>query len=144
MGLVIASFGFGISLIMFQTGSMSPTIPAGSLAVVREIPAREIRVGDVMTIDRDNALPITHRVTSVSPDQGEFRSLTMRGDANTSDDPVAYVVDTGRIAMWSMPGLASVVVWFSNPLVLGSLSISMALLVTWAFWPRARDRKIAA
>jgi signal peptidase len=138
IGLVVVSLGFGISLIMFKTGSMSPTIPAGSLAVVKEIPASDIRVGDVMTLDRENQLPISHRVTSVSGDGDTFRSLTMRGDANNTDDPVVYVVDKGRIVLWSMPGLASVVVWFSNPIVLGALTLAMAFLVTWAFWPRTR------
>ena len=38
----IAAFALNISLIMFKTGSMSPTIPTGSLAVVRQIPASDI------------------------------------------------------------------------------------------------------
>jgi signal peptidase len=29
-------------------------------------------------------------------------------------------------------------VWFSNPWVLGSLTLALTALVTWAFWPRAR------
>jgi signal peptidase len=37
--VVIAALGFHITLIMFKTGSMEPTIPTGSLAVVHEIPA---------------------------------------------------------------------------------------------------------
>ena len=38
---VVLAVAFNITLILFKTGSMSPTIPAGSLAVVREIPAAE-------------------------------------------------------------------------------------------------------
>ena len=63
---VIAALAFNITLIMFKTGSMSPTIPAGSLSVVKEIPAADINVGDVVTVDRTGKLPVTHRVTSVS------------------------------------------------------------------------------
>ena len=48
----IAAFALNISLIMFKTGSMSPTIPTGSLAVVRQIPASDIKVGDVTTVSR--------------------------------------------------------------------------------------------
>ena len=58
---VVAATFFDITLIMFKTGSMSPTIPAGSVAVVREIPASEAAVGDVVTVDRTDLLPITHR-----------------------------------------------------------------------------------
>ncbi|MCB8909926.1 S26 family signal peptidase [Rhodococcus rhodochrous] len=48
IGLVIAAFFFNISLILFKTGSMSPTIPQGSMSVVQRISADEIRVGDVV------------------------------------------------------------------------------------------------
>lgn len=133
--LVILAFVFNISLIMFKTGSMSPTIPAGSLAIVQEIAAPDIRVDDVITVDREDALPVTHRVTSVSG-TGESRTITMRGDANESEDPAPYTVTEARRVLYSIPGLAKVIVWFSNPWVLGGLTIGAAGLVTWAFWPK--------
>ncbi|MEJ6488170.1 signal peptidase I [Leucobacter sp. USCH14] len=135
--LVVLSAFFSISLIMFKTGSMSPTIPAGSVAVVREIPASQIEVGDVLTVDRPGELPVTHRVTSVDG-EGESRTITMRGDANDAEDPLPYTVTEARIVMLSVPHLAKVVVWFSNPWVLGALTLSASVLVTWAFWPRQR------
>ncbi|WP_312170785.1 S26 family signal peptidase, partial [Microbacterium sp.] len=52
MVLVILALTANITLIMFRTGSMSPTIPAGSVAVVQRIPASAIEVGDVVTVDR--------------------------------------------------------------------------------------------
>ena len=135
--LVGLAFFFNVTLMMFKTGSMSPTIPAGSVALVREIPASEIQIGDVVTVARPNALPVTHRVTSVSPGPGsDERTITMRGDANAADDPAPYTVATVRIVMGSLPGLASVIVSFSNPMVLGVISLAVAGLVTWSFWPR--------
>ncbi|WP_440312066.1 signal peptidase I [Leucobacter chromiireducens] len=134
--LVALSGFFGISIIMFKTGSMSPSIPAGSLAIVRQIPADAIHVGDVVTVDRAGMLPVTHRVTSVSG-EGPSRTITMRGDANDVDDPSPYDVTQVRVVMGAVPGLARVVVWFSHPAVLGALTIAAATLVTWAFWPRA-------
>ena len=134
--LVIAASVFHITLIMFKTGSMSPTIPAGSLAVVKEIPASEARVGDVVTVSRTGELPITHRVTSATA-QGEGTVIiTMKGDANDFEDPAPYVVDTVRIVVFSVPGLASLVIAVSNPFVLGGITLAAALLVSWAFWPR--------
>ncbi len=64
--VVLAAVFFNVTLIMFKTGSMEPTIPTGSLAVVQEIPASEVAVGDIVTVDRPGQLPVTHRVTSVS------------------------------------------------------------------------------
>src|SRR5699024_11365969 len=55
--LAVLAVVFDIGLIMFRTGSMSPTIPAGSVAVVRQIDAEQIEVGDVVTVDRPGALP---------------------------------------------------------------------------------------
>lgn len=52
IGAVIAAYFFGINIMMFKTGSMSPDIPAGSVALVREIPAAEAEVGDVVTVER--------------------------------------------------------------------------------------------
>jgi signal peptidase len=132
---VVAAAIFHVTLIMFKTGSMQPTIPTGSLAVVHEIPASEVRVGDIVTVDRPGLLPVTHRVTAISG-AGDRRALTLKGDANPVDDPAPYDVDTVRIVWAWVPGWAGVVVWFSNPLVLGALTVGTAGLVTWAFWPR--------
>lgn len=133
--LVIAALAFDVTLIMFRTGSMSPTIPAGSLAVVQQVPATSVEVGDVVTVERPGQLPVTHRITSVQA-SGQQSTITMRGDANDTDDPEPYTVSTVRRVLWSMPGLARVVQWFGNPYVLGGITVAASLLVTWAFWPR--------
>jgi len=135
--LVIMAFSGGYSLIMFKTGSMSPTIPAGSVALVQKIPASDIAVGDVVTVDREDALPITHRVVTVEPgDAADARTITMKGDANDVEDPAPYTVADVRIVRGSVPGLATVIVWFGSPWVLGGVTIGASLLVVWAFWPR--------
>lgn len=147
IALVILAFAFNISLIMFKTGSMSPTIPAGSVALVREIPASEIQVGDVVTVARADALPVTHRVTSVDDaGDGESRTITMRGDANEAADPHPYTVTEVRRVLFSIPGVAHVIVAFSHPLVLGALTVGATVLVTWAFWPKQarRERPVAS
>jgi signal peptidase len=134
--VVIAALVFHVTLIMFKTGSMEPTIPTGSLAVVHEIPADQARVGDIVTVDRHGQLPVTHRVTSVTPAASGATRITLRGDANPTDDAAPYVVKTVRVVWTWVPGWARVVVWFSNPLVLAVLAIGATTLVTWAFWPR--------
>lgn len=138
--LVVVALAFDITLIMFRTGSMSPAIPAGSVAVVRAIPAAEVRTGDVVTVDRPGDLPITHRVTSVTATGGSERSITMRGDANTSDDPAPYAVHTVRRVLWSVPGLAPVIVRLSEPPVLAGITLTVAGLVTWGSWPPPTGR----
>ena len=59
-----------------------------------------------------------------------------KGDANADPDPIDYTKESVRLVMWSIPGLANVIVWFQNPFVLGIITLGAASLVTWAFWPR--------
>lgn len=146
IALVLASWAFGLSLMLFKTGSMSPTIPAGALAVVREIPASDIAVGDVVTVERgEGELPVTHRVTAITgadPATGEV-TFTMRGDANAMDDPEPYTATDVRRVLVSVPRAAHVIQWFGDPLVLGGLTLGAATLVTWAFWPRRSEEASA-
>lgn len=137
IALTLAALLFHVTLIMFKTGSMSPTIPAGSLALVREIPASDAKVGDVVTVDRPDQLPVTHRVVATEPGVGGQTILTLRGDANPVDDPAPYTVSTVRIVMASVPGLAVAVVAMSNPWALGAVTVVVASFITWYFWPRS-------
>src|SRR5699024_7878428 len=118
VALVILAVSMIISLIMFLTGSMSPEIPADSVAVVKENSADEVRVGDVITVDRDEGqLPVTHRVLEVRPQTPGEALVQMQGDANPSPDPGLYRVETARKVLWSVPELAKVIVWFGSPWV---------------------------
>ncbi|MGO1411413.1 MAG: signal peptidase I [Microbacterium sp.] len=143
--LVILAYTANITLIMFRTGSMEPTIPAGSVAVVQQVDAAAVSVGDVVTVDRAGELPITHRVTSVAAGaSADERVITMRGDANDVEDPAPYDVKTVRTVLFSVPGLAQVIVAMSNPLVLGGITIAATVLVVWAFWPRETKQEDAS
>lgn len=145
IALVIAANLFQVSLIMFKTGSMAPAIPTGSLAIVREIPAGEVKIGDVVTVDRgEGLLPITHRVVTTSPGANGIVTLTLKGDANTAIDPAPYDVSKVRIVLASIPGLAYAVAAFSSPGVLGITSLLVSVLVTAAFWPRRAATVVAS
>lgn len=138
MVLVIVAFTANITLIMFRTGSMAPTIPAGSVAVVQSVAASDVQIGDVVTVDRAGDLPVTHRITSIAPGaSADERVITMRGDANAADDPYPYAVQTVRVVLFSIPGIATVIVAMGNPYVLGGLTLGATALVVWAFWPRS-------
>ncbi|MFH5879302.1 signal peptidase I [Arthrobacter sp. NA-172] len=115
---------------------MSPAIPSGSLAIVREVPASDVRIGDVVTVERPGRLPVTHRVTSVRAAVGGKTVLTLKGDANPVEDPAPYTVSTVRTVLYSVPDLAYVVAAASNPWVLGSMTVAVSALVTWVLWPR--------
>ena len=142
IALVVLGVLFDVAIMMFRTGSMSPTIPTGSIALVHEIPATEMDEGDVVTVDRgDSTLPVTHRVTKIidTDEATGVVTFTMRGDANETDDPHPYAESEVSRVLFSVPGVAPVIQWFSNPAVLGGLTLGASALVVWAFWPRKDD-----
>lgn len=138
--LAIAAALFDVRIVMFRTGSMSPTIPAGSAAVVHGIPSADIRVGDVVMVEREGQLPVTHRVVGIDriPGADHARSIRMRGDANAVDDPMPYEVTEVRRVVLAMPGVAPVLVALGSPWVMGALTIAATALIVVVFWPRRR------
>ena len=140
IALVLLAYFLDVTLIMFRTGSMEPTIPAGSVAVVQRVGADELAVGDVVTVDREGLLPVTHRITGIAGGEAsEERVITMRGDANAQDDPHPYTLSSARRVLFSVPGMAPVIASLGDPLVLGGLTLGATILVVWAFWPRRTD-----
>lgn len=142
VGAVIAAYFFGINIMMFKTGSMSPGIPAGSVALVREIPAAEAEIGDVITVDRPGQLPITHRVISNEPDPENSphgRIIEMKGDDNPLPDPFPFRVSEVKLLFWSQPEWGHLFVRLADPKTLGLVTILAGVIVTWAFWPRGGE-----
>ncbi|WP_235839474.1 S24/S26 family peptidase [Corynebacterium urinipleomorphum] len=135
---VSAAFLFDVRIMVFKTGSMGPEIPAGSVALVRMIPAEEAAVGDITTVYRENHLPITHRVISTEPDPDNpnGRIIEMQGDANDSPDIAPYKVEEVGKLFWSAPGLGKVVARLSDPRVMLAIALAAGFIVGWAFWPR--------
>ena len=138
----IATLFFGFSLVTFATGSMAPTIPAGSLALVRQVPASELEVGQVVTLQRGGErLPITHRITGIEPDPNvpNGRIVSMQGDANTIPDLFPYHVKTGKVVLGSIAGGQAVSDAMGSPVTLVVVTIGAGALVLWAFWPRTQQ-----
>lgn len=140
---LVMSAALGLSIIVFVTGSMAPSLPTGSAAVVREIPASELAIGDVVTVPRpDSATPVTHRVVAIDavPGNTPARSLVLRGDANTIDDPEPYVVEEVRRVIVGAPGAGWVVIAAKTPAAMAGITLVVAAAVAWALWPAPAPR----
>ncbi|MFL2001805.1 MULTISPECIES: signal peptidase I [unclassified Microbacterium] len=140
---LVASAALGLSIIVFVTGSMGPSLPTGSAAVVREVAASELAVGDIVTVPRPNSTaPVTHRVVAIDgvPGNAQARSLVLRGDANTIDDPDPYIVEDVRRVMVGAPGAGWVVIAAKTPAAMGGITLVVAAAVAWALWPAPASR----
>lgn len=138
---LLASTLFGLQLIIFTSGSMSPTMPTGTAAIAQPITAEQIEVGDVIKVDRDGRLPVTHRVVSVETDPAVDGGVivVLKGDANATNDPSPYNVTEAVRIVFPIPGLGTVVEKARTPMYLGGATVVVALLVLWAFWPARKE-----
>lgn len=75
---------FGYRAFYVSSGSMTPTIPVGSLILVKETDPEDIKEKDIITYEDSNKTVVTHRVIEI--DQYD-QSFVTQGDANESEDP---------------------------------------------------------
>jgi signal peptidase I len=87
---------FGLESQIVVSGSMNPAMAVGSVAMTREVDARSISPGDIVSFrHRGVSETTTHRVVDVKT-QGSQVMFTTKGDANDTPDPEPVVVD-GKI-----------------------------------------------
>lgn len=139
----VASQLLGLSVIVFRTGSMAPTLPQGAAAVSTPVSAEELRIGDVITVQRSGeALPVTHRIISIDPVAGEpdQRSVVLQGDDNATPDQQPYVVSETDRVLFGVPGAGAALVALQTPVALGAMTLALAGIIAWGQWP-ARERE---
>lgn len=92
------------------TSSMEPTLPPGTLVVVKPVAAADIRVGDVVTYQIRSGRPevISHRVIAITHSTTGGLAFTTKGDNNAKADP-PVIADQVRGEVWySIPLLGYV------------------------------------
>ncbi|WP_156794859.1 signal peptidase I [Curtobacterium sp. BH-2-1-1] len=118
--LIVVPKATGSTPLTVLTQSMDPTLPPGTLLVVRPTPVEDIRIGDVVTYQITSGQPavISHRVVSVASSSDGSRTFTLKGDNNALADPEPVMAAQVRGVVWySLPDIGLV-----NQLVNGSRS----------------------
>lgn len=136
-----ASAVWGLGIIVFVTGSMSPSLPTGAAAITRTVDAADLAVGDVVTVRRPgNGAQVTHRIVAIAPVVGspQARSLTLRGDANSAADLQPYVVTSAPRVLIGAPAAGWFVIGAKSPGVMLGGAVLIAFVVSWALWPTTR------
>ena len=119
LGLLAVAAGiavtvFGCSLLVFRSGSMSPEIDTGALALARPVAATELEPGDIVNVRASDGSEITHRVVEATV-RGDEASLVLKGDANSAPDAEVYTVETVDLVEASVPYLGYVVAHALTP-----------------------------
>ncbi|MDV8002470.1 signal peptidase I [Rhodococcus sp. IEGM 1408] len=112
------SMFFGVMPLVFRSGSMSPEIPTGALALAVPVAAADLAAGDVVSVVTPGDVRITHRVTGLAPAGDGTVAVTLRGDANDADDPAPYLLREADRVFFHVDGLGYPVAWLSNPVAI--------------------------
>ncbi|MBO9049620.1 signal peptidase I [Curtobacterium flaccumfaciens] len=148
--LIVVPKATGSMPLTVLTQSMEPTLPPGTLLVVRPTPIDDIRVGDVVTYQIVSGQPavVSHRVVSVSSSSDGERTFVLKGDNNAEADPAPVTAVQIRGVVWySVPeiGIVNQVVNGSRswliPAVAGVLLTYGAVMMTAGFMSAARRRR---
>jgi len=130
---------FGLESLVVASGSMAPRMPVGSVAMTREVDARAVSVGDIISFrHRGAAETTTHRVVGVKVEASQV-IFTTKGDANTTPDPETVVVD-GKIhrVEYVVPGAGYAVRYARTPW--GALALFILPLAGLAFERRTHRK----
>jgi signal peptidase I len=120
----------GYKPVAVYSGSMEPSIPVGSLALDRAIPAREVGIGDVITFSDPyvKGRLVTHRVIDIlqTPRGLAYRT---KGDANSARDPwtIRLAGQVGRVS-FSVP-VAGYILFYAHTREVRGALICLAALV---------------
>ncbi|GAA3336665.1 hypothetical protein GCM10017714_34910 [Curtobacterium pusillum] len=148
--LIVVPKATGSTPLTVLTQSMDPTLPPGTLLVVRPTPVDAIRVGDVVTYQITSGQPavISHRVVSIESSSDGSRTFTLKGDNNALADPAPVTAAQIRGVVWySLPdiGLVNQLVNGSRtwlvPTIAGVLLAYGAVMVTIGIVSAARRRR---
>jgi len=148
--LIVVPKATGSTPLTVLTQSMDPTLPPGTLLVVRPTPVEDIRIGDVVTYQITSGQPavISHRVVSVASSSDGSRTFTLKGDNNALADPAPVTAAQVRGVVWySLPdvGLVNQLVNGSRswliPAIAGVLLAYGAVMVTIGIVSAARRRR---
>jgi signal peptidase I len=123
----------GVTPLVLRSGSMSPAMPVGTLALARTVATEDVAVGDVVSVVRDDGTRVTHRVVSSSRLGGTERELILRGDANTVPDPDAVRSPSVDRVIAAVPAVGGLLVAVSRPpfQFIGGVLTGIALLAAF-------------
>jgi signal peptidase len=102
------------------TGSMGNVAPVGAVAITKQVPIADLKVGDIIVFQpptTDDTTLRIHRIVDIDRSSGKTMVVT-KGDANNTVDAWSPMELTGKNA-WvfqsKVDGLGYVLLWLGNP-----------------------------
>jgi len=149
LGLVAISIGprfLPYQALVVRSGSMSPTIPTGSVVFYKKVTAAKVKVGDVIVFDKPGQQneKVTHRVFKIS-NAPTGRYFTTKGDANGApDDWRVPAVGTGWVERFHVPTLGYILADLQSTtarlLLLVIPAILLGMITLYEIWREREPR----
>lgn len=136
--LLVGARVIGLQVFTVLSGSMEPAYHVGSLIYVKEIDARELDTGDVITFLVDEDTVATHRIAGIVPDADDSSTIRFRtkGDANEAEDgTLVHYKNVIGTPIFSIPGLGYVAAYIQQPPGMYVAISAGALLILLVFLP---------
>lgn len=143
----LAAHGAGYRLVIITTGSMAPALPVDSLAIAAPTSARDVSVGDVVVMTRDDGVRVTHRVISIDG-EGVGAEAVTQGDANADPDSTPYLLPAESLTVETVvPGVGAALAYLASPagrFAAVAVVISMLSgLALWHLWAPQRGVRLS-
>ena len=116
----------GYKAYIITTDSMTPSINAGDVIIVKKVQEEKLQVGDVITFQKQDKV-ITHRITNIEEQDGK-KVYTTKGDNNNLEDneTIEYANIEGKNVL-TIPKLGYIIHILENQIVF--LLIVLILLI---------------
>lgn len=140
IGLFLLPRLLGWQLQVVLSGSMAPSLPAGSISFVEPVDPQSIGVGDVLVfqLPRDPSQQVSHRIVEIRG-EGEAQEFHTKGDANNApDDYWVPAANVQGIVRWAIPYLGYVVPYVRSPIGYAILIVLPASMIILGEFQRIR------
>lgn len=124
----IASWMFGTTPLIVQSGSMEPAIRTGALVISRDVPASALAKGDIVTVHTKGDTTVTHRIVTITHRPGSA-TLQIKGDANNVPDTDLHTVKHAGRMVVAIPYAGHVAAFLAGPIGVFLLGAYVAFLV---------------
>ena len=132
VSLILLSL-FHIRFYIVMTGSMTPTIPVGSICVVNHnILFEDISAGDIISFQVGDSTSVTHRAIRITNE-----GIITKGDSNDIEDiaPVTAENYLGK-TVFHIPKLGYVMLFLKGRVGRVIVTVIIVLLIGSAFLPK--------
>lgn len=128
----------GATPVTVLTSSMEPSLPPGTLVVVKPKAVHDIRVGDVITYQIRSGDPavISHRVIAITTSTTSGMTFTTKGDNNAEADPPVVPAQVRGVVWYSVPLIGyvnSALDQSQRSWVLPAVGVLLILYAAWMF-----------